>query len=296
MSSSAVFSPAGQPELIRANQKDHQYLYVFRKQFITAIESIFGNSPWIRWTGELSVLSDALYFGLTTICGYQTLGEEYCNIVQVDPSKAQIPSTWRRVAMVSLQILVPYVVKKILDKTTSAASSLADDEQQQRALAVVAVSRKIIQVLHRTHLAVFYLNGVYYHISKRFTGISYVLARHSLVSDSNSFLGYRLIGGLATLQLGLALAQWMYKACMESVEKPTSTKRDDNATEDVHYSFGKCPLCLGQRKSPASTPCGHIFCWFCIVEWTTSKPECPVCRETVQPSRVVCLQNYIPSS
>ena len=146
--------------------------------------------------------------------------------------------------MVSLQILVPYVVKKILDKTTSAASSLADDEQQQRALAVVAVSRKIIQVLHRTHLAVFYLNGVYYHISKRFTGISYVslcrgcskggvgdcvvlkvLARHSLVSDSNSFLGYRLIGGLATLQLGLALAQWMYKACMESVEKPTSTKR-----------------------------------------------------------------------
>ena len=43
MSSSAVFSPAGQPELIRANQKDHQYLYVFRKQFITAIESIFGD-------------------------------------------------------------------------------------------------------------------------------------------------------------------------------------------------------------------------------------------------------------
>ena len=57
-----------------------------------SIFGCLGSLSWARWQRELAVLSDMLYFGLTTVCGYQTLGEEYCNIVQVDSSGRKIPS------------------------------------------------------------------------------------------------------------------------------------------------------------------------------------------------------------
>ncbi|XP_076466495.1 uncharacterized protein LOC143297856 [Babylonia areolata] len=51
----------------------------------------------------------------------------------------------------------------------------------------------------------------------------------------------------------------------------------------------KCPLCLGDYKSPKLLPCSHTFCKECLVDllkhqgtrYRTSFP-CPSCRETVQ--------------
>lgn len=52
----------------------------------------------------------------------------------------------------------------------------------------------------------------------------------------------------------------------------------------------KCTLCLELYKDPSVTTCGHVFCWTCIRDWVREKPECPLCRQEVIPSKVLPLR------
>lgn len=200
-------APANQSQLIRSSQKDEYYQTFLRNNANEAFQTLAGSKRWLDWRREIELLSDLVYFGLTTLSGFQTLGEEYVNIVQVDPSKRQIPTQARRGLFIFCHAFFPYLLDKVLvclenelegvqesrrgvsqrqaasgwwhleswlKRWMRQAVGMLSEPQKKMCLPVVFMLQQSLTFLHRLHVALFYISGSFYHLSKRAAGISYV--------------------------------------------------------------------------------------------------------------------------
>lgn len=66
--------------------------------------------------------------------------------------------------------------------------------------------------------------------------------------------------------------------------------------ESISQSVLRCTLCMEQREpekgTSAVTECGHVFCWDCIFGWSKEKAECPLCRQSFNPSHLLPIYNF----
>ncbi|XP_018592048.2 peroxisome biogenesis factor 10 [Scleropages formosus] len=320
--------PAQQPQLIRSSQKDEFYQNCLRNQANEAVQSLAGSKRWLEWRKEVELLSDLAYYGLTTLSGYQTLGEEYVSIIQVDPSKRRVPSRTRRVVLILLHTFVPYLLDKALiclenelqaeglesragrsEATRSwnpasylraqmrRAVRLLTEEQKKALLPAVLVLQQGVTLLHRFHVAFFYINGAFYHLAKRAAGISYLRVQGEAGESLMIRTSYKVLGVVSLLQLALTLTLQLNnfrqrRRAREEWKLHRNLPSSAQPAEPPGAKAARCILCLEQRRHSTATPCGHLFCWECITEWCNTKAECPLCREKFLPHRLVYLRNY----
>lgn len=273
------FSPADQPDIVRAAQKDDFYKRVFNEQCYDLFSRVFGPRMSMNKQIEVKLLTDACYYGLNTLIGTQTLGEEYCDILQVK-YPVRLPTLWERVALIFCHVFAPYIAERFFMRVFS---------MQPR---FVPHLRDLLPKLQRMHLALFYFTGTFYDFSKRLTNIHYIF--NGKVDQQRP--KYHILGALILVQFGVSL--------MLSVREKLTKLRNKSLTSIEDYSEAaqpletqlfnppKCTLCLEPRKNTTATTCGHLFCWNCIAEWCNNKPECPLCRQNLTLQSLVCIYNY----
>lgn len=214
---SSPFPYAAAPDIIRAHQKDAYFQGLLTNQLVDLHRRLLGARSAHAWANESRTAADLLYLCLTTLIGNRTLGEEYCDLIQVkEPSRSRptssdthdkttgtttaapggprLPSIGRRSSLIALSVLVPYALSRVLPAVRSRLrqrleARLAELQRKHRAAhnsAEYRAGRYVLTHLsgltsgahiHAAVLATFYFTGAYYSLSKRLTGLRYVFTR-----------------------------------------------------------------------------------------------------------------------
>jgi peroxin-10 len=301
MASVTNFTRAGQAEILRAAQKDDQVTDALSDVLSELMYMFAGNRRWQKSRNLREAAAKILYYGFTTVPGFQTLGEEYTGMIQIDKGSKNVPSKLLRISMIVLncggEIIIIYFLSRLEEylKLPSSVTQL-QPEIQRKLLSYIGVTKILIPYIYRLHKGIFYLNGNYYHLAKRLTGIKYILVRQWLKTKI-PHSGFKILGIISLLYVMLlavhtCVTWWKLQHTSANV---FPLQEVELKTSVMSCSKMQCALCLEDRKHTSVTPCGHLFCWNCILEWVQTQQICPLCRERVLPSRVVLLQNYEPT-
>ena len=226
-----VYPFAASPDVIRSHQKDAYFSGVLLEQLSTLLRKVKGARYAHTYTSETRVFGELLYLGLTTLIGNRTLGEEYCDIVQVDGETGRLPALGRRAGYILSCILGPYVLGRILPafrkRIRAKLEANLKGHARQRARAqhrakesgsnkpistplAARIQNYILQNLdtitspspvYAISLATFYFAGSYYHLSKRIWNLRYIFTRQ--VQESDQRMGYEVLGVLVILQMAV---------------------------------------------------------------------------------------------
>jgi peroxin-10 len=205
---------AAAPDIIRSHQKDAYFEGILLNHLSSLLRRLYGARFLHTYTSEARTFSELLYLGLTTFIGNRTLGEEYCDIIQIEDDTLQLPSIGRRAGYILTAILLPYSLNKVLpgfrsrvrEKLEANIKKLTRYRQQkswsykfQKYLLEHLSTITSPSPIHALTLTIFYFTGSYYQLSKRIFGLRYIFTKR--IGESEARVGYEVLGVLLVLQM-----------------------------------------------------------------------------------------------
>lgn len=220
---------AAAPDIVRSNQKDAYFQGVVFDNISDILRQLYGARFVHHHASNARTCSDLIYLGLTTLIGNRTLGEEYCDVVQVEDDTLRLPAVHRRAGYILTTVLFPYLLSRSLpafrrrirqklehdllrrrsnDKGPGSSQSTQLSTADRARLYILANLDSITSpaTVYAVNLAIFYFTGAYHHLSKRLWGLRYIFTKK--MSPNEERVGYEVLGALLLLQL--TLQSWLH--------------------------------------------------------------------------------------
>ncbi|KAF8060990.1 Pex12 amino terminal region-domain-containing protein [Lyophyllum atratum] len=320
------FPPAQQAQIIRANQRDIYHVSSLREQTESVLRSWLGTRWLTRWDKEVALLVGLLYHGVTTGRAVQTLGEEYTDIWQISSGDRLPPPSRTRAGLILLPTLSAYALGRLASahslrerypRTGKLLKTLPSwlEVAFEINLAVFYlrgtyydVVKRVFGILHissipenpHTRPPSYSLLGLLLIVRLLHRLITTIRENHPWSTDTAAgkntdkedavphsremFLDDRPVSSY----LGPENPEGEPARPAEEDER---TMLDIASIPAALRAARNCTLCLEERTDSCSTECGHLFCWSCIVGWGREKPECPLCRQSLNLTRLLPIYN-----
>ncbi|KAK6843613.1 hexokinase [Apiospora arundinis] len=239
------------PDIIRSHQKDAYFQGVITNQLTDLHRRLLGARSAHAWSTESRTIADLLYLCLTTLIGNRTLGEEYCDLVQVEGKTGALPALSKRAAYIAGSILIPYGLAKALpgirarirgrlERNLARMTALGPKSLEswryrfQSYLLTHLSSITSPAPVHAVTLALFYFSGSYYELAKRVAGLRYIFTRK--VGESSDRAGYELLGVLLVVQF--AVQGYLHvRSTLSSSEEAAQARERSAFGGDVNVSL-----------------------------------------------------------
>ncbi|ETN40631.1 uncharacterized protein HMPREF1541_04909 [Cyphellophora europaea CBS 101466] len=210
---------ATSPDILRVHQKDAYMTTQLSVDASNILRALLGARFAHKYSGATATLSELAYLCLTTLLGNRTLGEEYCDVIQVSSASPalQLPSLAQRLSYIISVTLTPWALSHSLPALRRRLRSKleygigrqkARSKPSDKPSASLRTKEYILKHLdtltslspiYAISLTAFYFTGSYYHIAKRLTSLRYIFTKKLGPNEQRE--GYEVLGVLLVLQI-----------------------------------------------------------------------------------------------